>query len=303
MKTLTGQSNKISRITVFTPTYNRGYLIDKLYQSLLSQTRKDFEWLVVDDGSTDGTESFFQELLQNSPAFPIRYYKKENGGKHRAINYAMPLAEGELFFIVDSDDTLVSDAIEKLFRWADSLDGTKKWAGVSGLRGRTETEALGERNSKSEYVDAKCKERIKFHLTGDHAEAYFTEVLRKYPFPEFEGERFVVEDTVWNRIACDGYYLRWFDEIIYICEYLEDGLTHRFFQLLRDNPQGTSAWLQVQRMAFPRFSAGWWLTVRMYYRIFSGTKTDREIAGDLGVPSLVIKGLKAVISLKRKIKR
>lgn len=294
---------EINKITIFTPTYNRRYRIDDLYKSLCAQTRTDFEWLVVDDGSTDGTDSYFQGLLDTGSAFPIRYFKKENGGKHRAINYALPLAEGELFFIVDSDDCLVPDAIEKLFSWVVTLDESHKWAGVSGLKGRTESEAVGERNSKSEYVDAKCNERIKHHLTGDHSEAYFTEVLRAYPFPEFEGEKFVVEDTVWDRIACDDYYLRWFDEIIYICEYLEDGLSHHFFQLLRDNPRGSYAWLEVEKKAYHRFSVGWTHTIRTYYRIFSGTKTDKEIAAELGEPSIVIKALKLAIELKRKIKR
>ncbi|MGN1053427.1 MAG: glycosyltransferase family A protein, partial [Candidatus Scatosoma sp.] len=96
-------------ITVFTPTYNRGYIIHKLYASLLNQTDKNFEWLVIDDGSTDDTERYFTRLLKQKNPFTVRYIKQENGGKHRAINRGVAAATGEIFFIVDSDDFLSAD--------------------------------------------------------------------------------------------------------------------------------------------------------------------------------------------------
>ncbi len=293
---------QIEKVTVFTPTYNRCYIIDKLYKSLLAQTDKRFEWLVVDDGSSDGTREYFDGIADSDSGFPIRYYYKENGGKHRAINFGLPLATGELFFIVDSDDTLKSDAISNLLKWAGTLDDSHKWAGVSGLKGYSDSHPIGLwKTDVSGYVDARCNQRYKYKLMGDKSEAYLTEVLRKYPFPEFEGEKFVVEDAVWNRIASDGYYLRWFNEIIYICDYLDDGLSHHFFQLLHDNPKGTGAWLKVQQMAFPKLSRGYLMTVRTYFKVFSDTKSDREMARELAVPSIVIYALRSIIWLKRKI--
>ena len=107
-------------ITVFTPTFNRGHLIDTLYQSLLKQTNKDFEWIVIDDGSTDRTEAYFTEILAKHNPFEIIYRTQPNGGKHRAINAGVQIAKGELFFIVDSDDYLTEDAIEKLSEWRNS---------------------------------------------------------------------------------------------------------------------------------------------------------------------------------------
>ena len=94
----------MKKITVFTPTYNRCYIIGALYESLKKQTFQDFEWIVVDDGSTDDTEAFFAEILKEEHFFDISYVKVENGGKHRAINQGLSMAKGELFFIVDSDD-------------------------------------------------------------------------------------------------------------------------------------------------------------------------------------------------------
>ena len=98
------------KITVFTPTYNRAYTLERLYKSLLNQTSYDFEWLIVDDGSTDNTSELIKSF-QNNQLFDVRYYKQGNGGKHVAINKGVELAEGELFFIVDSDDYLTDDAI------------------------------------------------------------------------------------------------------------------------------------------------------------------------------------------------
>ena len=97
-------------ITVFTPTYNRAYMIDKLYDSLCLQTCKDFEWIVVDDGSVDNTEELIQNFIQENKIH-IVYYKQKNQGKHIAINKGVELAKGELFFIVDSDDILPKDSL------------------------------------------------------------------------------------------------------------------------------------------------------------------------------------------------
>lgn len=113
------------RITVFTPTFNRGYIIEKLYESLKNQTFKEFEWLVIDDGSNDNTEEIFDKINKNNDFFKVRYYKKENGGKHRAINQGVELAEGELFFIVDSDDQLTSYALEYIDKWEKSIENKK----------------------------------------------------------------------------------------------------------------------------------------------------------------------------------
>ena len=109
-------------ITVFTPTYNRAYIIPKLYESLKRQTVKDFEWLVVDDGSTDNTSELLAEWTKEND-FPVRYIWQPNGGKPRAITKALAEAKGEWFFIVDSDDFISDDAIETIIRYAPECTG------------------------------------------------------------------------------------------------------------------------------------------------------------------------------------
>jgi glycosyltransferase involved in cell wall biosynthesis len=269
-------------VTVFTPTYNRRDLIERLYQSLLKQTQKIFEWLVVDDGSTDDTEKYFNDISSKQQPFPIRYIKQENGGKHRAINNGVKCASGELFFIVDSDDYLTEDAIEKINQWAKTLDNSHKWAGIAGLRGQTRNRALGQRNYSSKFIDAKNSERRKYNLLGDKAEIYFTEVLRKYPFPEIPGEKFISEEIVWNAIARNGYYLRWFNEIIYICDYLDGGLT-KDNSKDRNNPQGRLLWAKGQLETFPNSWRDRFLAIGIYRHAVKKKESVKDSANKLGV--------------------
>lgn len=237
---------------------------------------------MVDDGSTDDTERYFARLLQQNNPFPVRYVKQENGGKHRAINRGVAAATGEIFFIVDSDDCLSADAIEKIQLWVKGLDGSRKFAGVAGLRCYNDEKTIGGAGAGAGgYVDAKNTERKKYNLLGDKAEAYFTDVLRKYPFPEFEGEKFLSEEAVWNKIAADGYYLRWYSEKIYYTEYLSDGLTKAGDKYAK-NPQGTLFWARRQLEIF-RDKRTRMAAIKRYYFAVKGKKSVGEIAGDLGV--------------------
>ncbi|ENQ3106085.1 Glycosyltransferase involved in cell wall bisynthesis [Bacillus sp. 491mf] len=233
------------RITVFTPAYNRGYIIEKLYRSLQEQTYTEFEWLVIDDGSSDNTEELFRLWTVEKNPFPIRYYKIENGGKHRAINKATDLAEGELFFIVDSDDYLTKDALESIDNWERNLENKELFCGVSGNRGKQANEFLGT-TFEGDYLDATSLERTKYNITGDKAEVFYTNILRKYKFHEFEGEKFISEATVWEKMAHDGYKIRWFNKTIYICDYLEDGLTNNMKEIFAKSPKGTAYYIKQQ---------------------------------------------------------
>lgn len=283
-------------ITIFTPTYNRRQLIDNLYQSLLAQTANNFEWLVVDDGSNDDTDKYFSDLLAKQHSFPIRYINQENGGKHRAINNGVKKASGELFFTVDSDDYLTENAIEKINQWVATLDNSRKWAGIAGLRGLSKNRVLGLHNSTSKFIDAKNSERRKYKLLGDKAEIYFTEVLRKYPFPEIRGENFISEEIVWNAIARDGYYLRWFNEIIYICNYLEGGLTKDNTKDQK-NPIGRLLWAKGQLETFPNSWKDRLLAISIYRHTVCKTESIDQTAQKLGVSKVSVYLASVLLSL------
>ncbi|HAX72253.1 MAG TPA: hypothetical protein DCY20_01880 [Firmicutes bacterium] len=231
------QGKKEVKVTVFTPTYNRGYCLETLYKSLQNQTSHDFEWLVIDDGSTDKTHDLFEQWMQEDNAFVMTYVKVKNGGKHRAINKGTELAKGELFFIVDSDDYLVDNSIERIIYWESTILEKEKFAGVSGNRGFTNEIIIGD-TFEGDFIDATSLERDTLNIKGDKAEVFYTRLLKQYKFPEIEGENFITEAVVWFQIAFDGYKIRWFNEITYICEYLEDGLTHHAIEVAMKNPKG-----------------------------------------------------------------
>lgn len=232
-------------ISIFTPTYNRADKLPILFNSLLMQSCKKFEWIVVDDGSTDETEDYINSLIPCD--FPIKYFKTKNGGKHRAINLGVQKASGNFIFFVDSDDQITADAIQTAYTWLDTLPAD--YAAVSGLRGFSENEPMGNIDcfSDVEYLDRTNIERRSMHSMWDMAEIYRVSILMKYPFPEFDNETFLTEGVVWNQIAKDGYKIRWYGKIIYICNYLEGGLTSSGKKKFIDNYQGyaLATWQEI----------------------------------------------------------
>lgn len=227
-------------ITVFTPTYNRAHTLDRLYLSLKSQSFNEFEWLIVDDGSSDDTESLIDSFIREGE-IDIRYYKTDNGGKPRAINYAVQRARGKYFIIMDSDDYLLTDALNKFANWIKEVDLDDSFIGVGAAKGKSETEyikGIPPIVNESGFVDCTNLERNKYNLDADMVEAYKLDIFKKYPMATWPGEKFAPEQIALNEIALDGYKIRWHKEIVYICEYLEDGLTKGSFDLLKNNPMG-----------------------------------------------------------------
>lgn len=223
-------------LTIFTPVYNRAYIISHLYQSLCRQTSKDFEWLIVDDGSTDDIESLIDGFIAEAK-IDIRYYKQPNGGKHRAINRGVREARGELFFIVDSDDYLTDDAVEWILFKSDEIIEDYSFAGISGLRIEPNGNKIGGENDFIQIDADAISIRTKHHVTGDLAEVYKTKILRQFPFPDIPNEKFCSEGLVWNRIAMSGLKLRYCYKPLYICQYLDDGLTFGRVKCRRESPE------------------------------------------------------------------
>ncbi len=213
-------------LTILTPTYNRADKIKKLYDSLCSQSVRDFEWLIVDDGSTDGTQELIQGFINDSN-IRVRYEYQINGGKHRALNRGISQIESDLTFIVDSDDWLTENAVETIIQFHEkyiSRKETEKLCGFSFLRAYSNGEVNTGEYPVDEVVDSFRQQRINNDLLGDKAEVYYTDVLKRYPFEEFEGEKFMPEDAVWLKMS-GPYNMVHANRIIYYCDYLEGGLT------------------------------------------------------------------------------
>lgn len=254
----------IMRITVFTPTYNRAYIIDELYNSLKKQTFIDFEWLIIDDGSTDCTYEKVKNWSADNTKFPIRYYKFENSGKQKEINRALDLARGELFFTVDSDDLLTADALDKINQWEKTIPQCEKFCGFAGSDGDMTGKAINPIFSE-EYVDATFFNRYAetgMFIGHDRPWVFYTDVHRQYRYPEFEGEKFIAEAVVWNRMAKDGYQIRCFNDVIYLIEHQEDGYTKKISQILIQSPKGYGLW-KAEQMSFLKY--GFLRRIKEYY--------------------------------------
>lgn len=213
------------KFTVFTPTYNRAYLIGDLYSSLLLQNYNDFEWLIVDDGSSDHTGELIQSYITEGK-IAIRYLYKNNGGKHTAINLGLQQAEGELFFIVDSDDVLTEDALQTLHIKQQHLSASV--AGLVGMKGYKQSgKAMTRSFDKNELIASSVEFTYQYGFMEETAICVKTNIAKEYPFPEFDGEKFCPESLLWNRISRQ-YQFYYFDTVIYLGDYLEGGLTDNY---------------------------------------------------------------------------
>lgn len=224
------------QIAILTPTYNRAYILPELYKSLLRQTSCSFTWYIVDDGSTDDTKDVCAQF--NNSKFEIKYIKKENGGKHTALNEGVAQIQEELTFIVDSDDYLTDDAVETIIKdWVIYRD-QKDIVGLSYYRIDKNGQVIGDKYPQERFVDTYANVRINGNVSGDKAELYRTEALKSHPFPVFEGEKFCSEAIVWNAISKDNYNLVFISKGIYVCEYRADGLTSAGRKKMFENPLG-----------------------------------------------------------------
>lgn len=211
-------------LTIITPTYNREGGIERLWKSLISQTNKNFDWLVVDDGSTDNTGELIERLKHESD-FLIRYVYKSNGGKHTALNMGIKTIESDLTFIVDSDDYLTEDAVDSIIEIHKKYQGQNEICGYVFLRGFPDGKVNGKQFISDEMIGSYIDVRINSHDThSDKAEVFYTRCLKEFPFPEYPGEKFLGEDIVWVRMG-RKYQMVHINKVIYVGNYLEGGLT------------------------------------------------------------------------------
>lgn len=277
--------------TICTPTYNRKELLERLYNSLCEQEDKDFEWLVIDDGSTDNTEEMLKEICEKQNHFKIIYKKKENGGKHRAINYGLDYANGVVFAIVDSDDYLTTNAVSKIREYFDDIANNnpngKKFAGAVAQKCYENNKIVGT-TFEGNVIDAKSTERRKYKIDGDKFEIYYTEILKQNRFPEIENEKFMTEAILWTRIASQGYYLRWYKDNIYVCEYLDGGLTDSRERLIENSPKGYALYIKEQ-VKYGEITLKQKLGYySFYYKIRRKSKNMIEIAKELDTNIFII---------------
>jgi glycosyltransferase involved in cell wall biosynthesis len=233
--------------TIFIPTYNRAHLLPRALDSIAAQTYQDFEILIIDDGSTDGTRELVK-AWQERAAFPLRYIYQENQGKHVAHNTALNHALGFLTVILDSDDQLSPDALERLLSHWNGIPTAERhhFAGVEGLCARMGDGTIAGSSFPQDVLDADyLTVRRRYRVSGDKKNAIRTDVLREFPFPVFPGERHIRPSLVWKRMA-HRYKFRFINEVIQYIEYQQGGLSADRFRLRMRNPRGFRLFFQEE---------------------------------------------------------
>lgn len=237
-------------LTVFTPTYNRAYTLQRTYESLCKQTSLDFEWLIVDDGSTDNTEELVEEW-KNDANFLIKYFRKSNGGLHTGYNVAIQNIETELCMCCDSDDYLPSDAVETIVKiWKDK--GSDNLAGIIGLDFIHGTdEPIGgyfsDTSKNCHFLDLTPK----LGHVGDVKMVHRTALLKPHvPMPSLNGEKNFNPIYIFLKINPQLDYILLNKNLCFV-EYQPTGMSANIFYQFRNSPR-SFAELRKVRLVHPR---------------------------------------------------
>jgi glycosyltransferase involved in cell wall biosynthesis len=233
-----------------------------LFGRLQGQTLFDFEWIIVDDGSDDETESLVKSFYDNAK-FNVKYVKKENGGKHTALNYSHPYIDGDLVFIVDSDDQIVYDAIETIEKDWKKYGTNKNIWGLIYQRGLSPTKKFNETwNVPDAYVGNWIDVFANSKYSGGICEVVRAADFKNYEFPSFTGERFLGECFLWMHLS-ESKNCIFFNKILYLVNFQIGGLTKSGRALRMKNPNGGYAYAKLHLNKRLKFS------IRLKYAILA----------------------------------
>ncbi len=225
-------------VAILTPSYNREELLEEAYQSLEKQTNKSFVWYIVDDGSVESQQQAVENIAKRA-TFKVVYNRKDNGGKHTAVNYGMQKITEPLTIILDNDDKLRSDAVDTILKDYQLIKDNPEICGLGYLKTDKNGQVVGVKYTVDGIVDTFINQRYNKKTFGDKCEVFKTEILKNYPFPEIKGERFLSETIVWCQMS-GKYKMVFFNDGIYICEYRQGGLSDGVKKTLFNNPKGAT---------------------------------------------------------------
>ena len=243
-------------LTVFTPAYNRRHTLVRTYESLCSQDCKEFIWLIVDDGSTDGTEELVRQWQKQDNGFEIEYIFKENGGMHTAHNTAYESIHTELNVCIDSDDMMAQGAVRKILdKWQKVRD--KGYAGIIGLDADFDGNIIGK-GFPEQMEETTVIGYYTSGGSGDKKLVYRTDVINQYPpYPVFEGEKYLSLAYKYRLIDQD-YKMAVLDEVLCNVEYQDTGSSNTMFRQYIDSPKGFSFWRKFC-MQYPESKKRLWM--------------------------------------------
>ena len=237
-------------LTIFTPSYNRAYTLHKCYESLKKQSNKDFVWLIIDDGSTDNTKELVDSWI-NENIIEIKYHYQNNQGMHGAHNTAYELIDTELNVCIDSDDYMPNDAVEKIINFWNK-NKRDDLAGIIALDAYESGEVIGEKFPDNIKETTLFEVNNIHKISGDKKLVYRTELTKEYPYPLFDGERYVGLAYKYYKLD-EKYKLATLNEVLCIVEYLEDGSSMNMLHQYRKNPRGF-AFYRIENMKNSRAS-------------------------------------------------
>lgn len=238
-------------LTVFTPTFNRAYTLNKCYESLKRQTNKEFVWLIIDDGSTDNTKELVDKWIKEDKV-EIRYHYQKNQGMHGAHNTAYELIDTEINTCIDSDDYMTDDAVEKIINFWNK-NRHKELGGFVALDAYTNGEIIGTKLpngiNETRYFDIYNILGVK----GDKKFIYRSDLTKLYPYPIFKGEKYVSLAYKYAKLD-NNCKLGLMNEVVCIVEYMQDGSSLNMLKQYRRNPKGFS-FIRIENMKNPRIAA------------------------------------------------
>lgn len=255
-------------LTIFTPAYNRADKIRRVFSSLEEQMNSDCEWLIIDDGSKDNTNEVVSKFIEES-SMNIRYYKKENGGKHTAHNMAVDLAKGKYFMCLDSDDYLENNSIEALIY---KIKQCGSQEGIIAYKCDQNRALLSKTFPQEVSVPNIYALNQEYNCMGEFVFVFPTELLRKNKFPVFAGEHFLTESVLYDKMNCRMYLL---EKVIEVCEYQTDGLSNNLNEIMKKNPAGYCMYF-MQRIDMQTTFRNRIITIGKYlcFCMFAGEKSS-----------------------------
>lgn len=236
----------MKELTIVTPTYNRAYVLNKAYQSLVNQTNKSFKWLIIDDGSSDNTEEFVSKLIEKRE-IEIEYIRKKNGGKASALNIGLDKIATPYCVCLDSDDWFSENAVELALNLLKEEKENSRCCGILAIRNNPDGSCMGNKKIPSSFKYITMDDLYnKIGFASELICFYKSEIVKQYRFPIFENEKFMPPSWFHYKL-CESYYFRTSWDCLCFCEYIPDGLTRNKRKVIANNPKGYTL---IKRISF-----------------------------------------------------
>lgn len=269
-------------LTIFTPTFNRAYCLDKCYQSLVNQTSRDFVWLIIDDGSTDQTRDLVNHWIAEK-RIEIHYHWQENQGMHGAHNTAYERIKTELNVCIDSDDYMPQDAVEKIVIFWKKY-GNSQISGIIGLDAFNNNKVIGTKIPEHLKSSTLFDLYYKHGVIGDKKLVYRTDLTKEFPYPIFNNEKYV--GLAYKYYMLDKQYeMLLLNEVLCCVEYLPDGSSNNMFNQYRKNPKGF-AFYRKELMKLPFTSISFKFRQAIHYVSSSLMVNNRRFLKETPIKSL-----------------